>query len=174
MKNITSSSLLFLSLIFFTGCPYESLVPIYCTGTKVDKKLLGEYLTGDNDQTIKVTSTRDAMGNELYAVNIPDLPGTDENKKSYWEAKVCVIGGTKFIQFFHPDDEPVIYYIYKLESGGVKDEVGEKLPYVRLTPMSQSIKTHPKYPEDLRDYIKDHQKDTGFFTVEDEETYFKK
>lgn len=121
-------TVLFLGLILFTGCPYESQVPIDKPNVKIDINWLGKWESADGEKNpdgsnpiYYMTKKSDFVYGLSTSYDEFDEFGTKTKVTTYYEGHVSTIGTTNFFNLKRQADEINTdpgYLLFKIELAG--------------------------------------------------------
>ncbi len=153
MKKIIGLFVLFAFTIIFTGCPYQSTIPIDDTPEiSVDSKLIGNWGTS-NTSYYKVSK----KSNYLYSIIYVELDSNGiEEISSKYEGYLSKIGNVTYLNLKDLDEtnSEGKYYIYKFEF-----ENGN----IILTGVTPYIKEDFSDSKELKKFFKKNQDNSYFF-----------
>lgn len=153
MKKIIGLFVLFAFTILFSGCPYQSTIPIDDTPEiSVDSKLIGNWGTS-NTSYYKVSE----KSNYLYSIIYVDVDSNGiEEISSKYEGFLSKIGNVTYLNLKDLDmsNGEDKYYIYKFE---FEDES------IILTGVTPYIKENFSNSKELKKFFQENQENSYFF-----------
>lgn len=159
MKKLLVALTLFSSLLLFTGCPYESEVPIDTPAIKVNEKLLGKWELRTNSDDVFTVSKLDGF---TYKI-VKQTKGSED--KSNYAAFMSDVAGTKYLNINEITElSTKTYYLYKFE------QVSDGL--VTFFAVTANVDEKFTSSADLKNFIAKNQGHSFFFDSA-EDSYIK-
>jgi len=141
------------------GCPYGSEVPIDKPSIKIDEKLIGKWENRSSSDEVYVVKKEDD-----YTYRFEEK-SSDGSEPTIYYAYLSDVDGTRFLNVWQKDAQPLNYYFYKLEISGT----GVK---VTLHPVNENIDETFYSSAELKDFIRKNMK-LSFFYEKDQDEYIK-
>lgn len=161
MKKLFGMIALFVSAILFTGCPYNSEVPLTEKGAKVTDNFFGTWELSDSEGTkIEVKKGAD---NQMEIVKTEAGYDGGEPTVTKFFGHFTDIKGTLFLNL-KEDSEYSSYYFYKITS--------ESDFKVKLSPVTANIREKFSSSEEQRLFFEKNMQNSYFYDTS-EETYYK-
>ena len=147
-KLLTFTSAVFLCFIF-SGCPYESKVPLDKAKEKINQNLRGTW--NEEHFEFKISKLNEftylLWGRDKFTNEIEDTVA----------AYITTLNGITFLNVYdyNPDGVPEKYHLYKMEMNGDKQ--------VKIFPVTDDIKNEFSTSDSLKIFIVGNMKHDGFF-----------
>lgn len=147
MKKFIPAVLLVASMFLFTGCPYDSDVPITQPSLPVSKKIIGVYEDKKNHDVYKVTQKDETT----YKI---------ESGNDTLYAFASLVGEVTFINLWSEEQKPPVhkYSFYKLEMDFDLN--------ITLSEITENITEKFSKSEDLKKFIAANMHNSYFFGKE--------
>ncbi len=162
MKKLLSIISLLALFFVFSGCPYESEVPIDNPSVKINPKLLGTWEARSNqDESFKITK-KDEFS---YSIEKSNKKSKDKETQKYL-AFASIVGGATFLNLWenNPEASAKQYYLYKM------DIATEGM--LTLAEITENIDEHFATSDELKKFILSNMKNSYFYG-KDETTYIR-
>lgn len=163
MKKICSVLCLLTSFFIFSGCPYDSEVPIDAPSLSINTALLGTWEARNNqDESFKISK------HDEFSFNIVKTSKKSNEKKEAekYRAHLSTINNVTFLNL--SDDNPDVltpkYYLYKL--------VITNPGIVTLSEITENIDERFKTSDELKKFIAANMKNSYFYS-KDEASYIR-
>jgi hypothetical protein len=162
MKNLLSAISLLALFFVFTGCPYQSDVPIDAPSVKINPKLLGTWEARTNqDESYKITRKDDFT----YSIEKIKKKSKEKESQKYF-AYASIVNGSTFLNLWENNGDASAgqYFFYKMEMTG--DAI------FTLAEVTENIDEKFTSGEELKKFIAANMKNSYFFSKE-ETTYLR-
>lgn len=161
MKNLLSIASLLATGFLFSGCPYESEVPIDAPSVKTNASLLGDWVRKDEDNEVHYLIT--AKDDFTYAI-------AEENQQSgevnQYTAHASVVKGVTLINLKpHVSGENTKYTFYRLTITSENE--------FTLADISENVDEQFTSSTELRKFISSNM-NKSFFYSKEELTFIRK
>jgi len=162
MKKILSFICLLSSFMIFSGCPYESDVPIDTSSMLLNTRMFGTWAAQNNkDESFKI-SKHDEF---TYSIEKANKKSTDSEVEKYL-AFGSTVNGVTFLNISdnNSDASSKKYFLYKME---MKND-----GMMTLAEVTENIDERFTTSEELKKFIAANMKNSYFYS-KDETTYIK-
>ncbi len=159
MKTTVRLLFIFFAIVIFSGCPYNSEVPIDEPSVKIDDKLLGLWeAKSSSDYLYDVKNT----DNFTYSI---EKKSTESGDVTAYKGYLSDVEGVRFFNIWEESASPRVYYFYKVETS----TSGARLT---LAPVTENIDEKFNDSKSLKDFFKNHST-LSFFYSKEEDVYIK-
>lgn len=157
MKSINFGLLILICsfCVIFTGCPYESDVPITEPYIQYPESLIGIYVN-DSAYTSDVEISRYYEITKFSSYEFKVTEFSDGERKSYYIGHFTDLNGTFFLNLIDP--ESMKYKLYKYE-------ITPDNMFVTLFPVTDYIKETFESSADLKAYIEKYMQLSFFYSA---------
>jgi hypothetical protein len=151
MKTLTQAIILFSMCVLFSGCPYESEVPIDKPSVKINSKLLGKWDDINNHGDKYEVSIKDEF---TYSIEHTSQKNKESEK---YLAYASIVNGTTFLNLWkiYPDNASHSYSLFKMNMKTVDT--------VTVTEVTENIDEKFASSEELKKFITSNMKISYFY-----------
>jgi len=155
MRSVLLITIIISLSVIFSGCPYESNVPIDAPSVEVNRALLGAWKSLGNSDLVYYVSSQDSF---IYDIAITD---NTSDKVEYYSAYSTLVNGVAFLNIWkkEPGDSATSYYICKVE---MKSE-----GIVTLSEVSDNITERFTSGSELKNFISSNMEYSYFFNKDE-------
>lgn len=153
-----------LSMLFLTGCPYQSRVPIDDPSIEVDKKFLGSWVSEENSEN-EQPDFYEFIGMDKYRYEVVEHTLSTEDSSYSQKYYLSHFSRIDDIHFLNMRDGEGNYFLYKLEW----QNPGKSFVMYEVT---DNIDEQFENSEDLKAFVKQHM-NLSFFYNKEEKIYLR-
>ncbi len=151
MKKLNHSLILIILCVIFSGCPYESTVPIDKPSVKIDSNIIGNWIDKQNSNEIYKVSKQDDNTYKIIKTQ------KDSDKIEEYLAYFSKVNKSTFLNLWEnlPQDKRHKYAFYKMEI--------ESESKIRLSEVSENIDEIFTSSVELKKFIEENMHNSYFF-----------